>query len=89
MKTYNDLINLGDDEKKRKAFVRALINEHEASEDYKTAKDAYEYYCHRNTTIMNYQKLLATVEGSYIPDTMSSNYKMATRHYYRFVTQEV
>lgn len=89
MKTYNDLLNLGDDEKKRKAFVRALINEHEASDDYKTAKDAYEYYRHRNATIMNYQKLLATVEGSYIPDTMSSNYKMATRHYYRFVTQEV
>lgn len=89
MKTYQDLLRLGNDEKKRKAFVRSLISDHEASDDYKTAKDAYDYYRHRNVTISNYQKLLATVEGSYIPDTISSNYKMATRHLYRFITQEV
>lgn len=89
MKTYQDLLNLGEDEKKRKAFVRSLITDHEASEDYKIAKDAYDYYRHRNVTIREYQKLLATVEGSYIPDTMSSNFKMATRHLYRFITQEV
>lgn len=89
IKTYQDLLSLGKDEKKRKAFVRSLISEHEASEDYKTAKDAYDYYRHKNVTICNYQKLLATVEGSYIPDTISSNYKMATRHLYRFITQEV
>lgn len=89
IKTYQDLLNLGEDEKKRKAFVRSLITDHEASEDYKIAKDAYDYYRHRNVTIREYQKLLATVEGSYIPDTMSSNFKMATRHLYRFITQEV
>lgn len=89
IKTYQDLLSLGKDEKKRKAFVRSLISEHEASDDYKTAKDAYDYFRHRNVTINNYQKLLATVEGSFIPDTISSNYKMATRHLYRFITQEV
>lgn len=89
MKTYQDLTKLGKNEVKRKDFVYALINEHKSSKDYKTAKDAYEYFCHRNVTIKNYQKLLCTVEGNYIPDTMTSNYKMATNHFYRFVTQQV
>lgn len=89
MKTYQDLLKVGEDEKKRKSFVRALIDEHKNSEDYKTAKDAYEYYCQKNPTIRDYQKLLATVEGSYIPDTMSSNYKMGSGFMHRFITQQV
>ena len=89
MKTYQDLEKLGMNETKRKAFVHALINEHKSTKDYKIAKEAYEYYCHRNVTIRNYQKLLTTVEGKIIPDTMTSNYKMATNHFYRFITQEV
>lgn len=89
MKTYQDLLKIGNNEKKRKDFVRSLIEEHRRSDDYKIAKDAYEYFCHRNVTINEYQKLLATVEGTFIPDTMSSNYKMASRHLYRFITQQV
>lgn len=89
MKTYQDLIAIGENESKRKDFVRALINEHKTTKDYKIAKDAYEYYCHRNVTIGEYQKMLCTVEGLYIPDNISSNYKMASRHLYRFITQEV
>ena len=89
MKTYQDLLAIGENEIKRKDFVRALINEHKTTEDYRIAKDAYEYFCHRNVTISRYQKLLCTVEGKYIPDTMSSNYKMATNYLYRFITQQV
>ena len=77
------------DEDKRKDFVRALIAEHKNSDDYKIAADAYEYYCHRNVTITEYQKLLYTVTGQAIPDNWTANYKMACRHFYRFVTQEV
>ena len=89
IKTYQDLLKLGEDEKKRKDFVKTLITEHKLSEDYKIASEAYEYYCHRNVTIGEYQKLLCTVEGAWIPDTISSNYKMKSRHLYRFITQEV
>lgn len=89
MKTFQDLIGVGENEAKRKDFVRALINEHKSTKDYKTAKDAYEYFCHRNVTIGQYQKMLCTVEGRYIPDQISSSYKMASRHLYRFITQEV
>ena len=89
MKTYQDLLVIGENETERKAFVRALINEHKTTKDYRIAKDAYEYYCHRNVTIGDYQKMLCTVEGYYIPDHISSDYKMASRHLYRFITQEV
>lgn len=89
IKTYQDLLAIGENETRRKEFVRALINEHKTTKDYKIAKDAYEYFCHRNVTISNYQKMLTTVEGAHIIDTMSSNYKMASNHLYRFITQEV
>ena len=82
-------MKLGENETKRKDFVYSLINEHKTTKDYKIAHDAYEYFCHRNVTIRNYQKLLTTVEGKIIPDTMTSNYKMATNHFYRFITQQV
>ena len=87
IKTYQDFLKV--EEGKRKEFVRALISEHKNSDDYKTAADAYEYYCHRNVTISEYQRLLYTVTGKAIPDNWSANYKMACRHFYRFVTQEV
>ena len=89
MKTYQDWLKVGDDERKRKEFVRALIFEHQNSDDYKIAADAYKYYKHQNVTINNYQKILYTVTGAAIPDNWSANFKMATRHLYRFITQEV
>ena len=64
MKTYQDLLAVGNNEANRKNFVRSLINEHKSSKDYRIAKEAYEYFCHRNVTINQYQKLLYTVTGS-------------------------
>lgn len=89
MKTYQDLVKLKDDEVKRKDFVYSLIMEHKASDEYKMAKDAYDYFCHKNVTITEYQKLLYTVSGQAVPDNYSANFKMACRHFYRFITQEV
>ncbi len=89
MYTYQDLLNVGNSEKERKDFVKTLIDAHKSSEDYRTAKDAYEYFCHRNVTINEYQKLLYTVTGKAVPDNYSANYKMACRHFHRFITQEV
>lgn len=87
IKTYQDFLKI--EESKRKEFVRALIAEHKTSDDYRIAADAYEYFCHRNVTINEYQKLLYTVTGAVVPDNWTANYKMACRHFYRFVTQEV
>ena len=89
MKTYQDLLAVGANEADRKAFVRQLINDYKGSADYRIARDAYEYFCHRNVTITQYRKLLYTVTGEAIPDNYSANFKMACRHFYRFLTQEV
>ena len=87
IKTYQDYLKVQEGDKK--AFVRSLISEHQSSEEYRIARDAYDYYRHRNVTINQYQKLLYTVTGKAIPDNWSANYKMASRHFYRFITQEV
>lgn len=89
MITYQDLVNIGKDEKERITFVRNCIISHTSSDMYKTARDAYEYNCHRNVTITEYQKILYTVTGKAIPDNWSANFKMACRHFHRFITQEV
>lgn len=89
MRTYQDLLRVGDDERKRKDFVRALIQEHKTSPDYKIAADAYEYYCHRNVTINNFQKLLYTVSGEAVPDNWSANFKMANNNFHKLIKQQV
>lgn len=89
MKTYQDLLKVGKNEADRKNFVRTLINEHKSSKDYRIAKEAYDYFRHRNVTINDYQKLLYTITGEAIPDNYSANFKMASRHFYRFIIQEV
>lgn len=89
MITYQDLEKHSSSEQEKIAFVRTCIEAHKRSEFYEIARDAYEYNCHRNVTIRNYQKLLYKVTGEAIPDNFSANFKMACRHFHRFVVQEV
>ena len=86
--TYNDLVNIGKNEKKRMDFVLDAIRQHKASEAYRIAKDAELYASGRNATIMNYQKLLYTLTGKAVPDNYSANHKCASGFFKRFVTQE-
>lgn len=88
MLTYQDLLEVGENEYNLTEFIRRVISNHKSSELYRTAKDGWNYYRHRNTTITEYQKLLYTVTGKAIPDTISPNYKMASKFFPRFVTQE-
>lgn len=50
--------------------------------------DAEEYDRQRNVTIMQYQRLLYTLEGRAVPDNFSANYKLCSNFFNRFVTQE-
>lgn len=88
MKTYQDLLEIGENITDRMDFVRRIINEYKASEGYREGTTAYEYACHRNVTISQYQKLLYTVSGKAVPDNFSANWKMASNFFFRFVTQE-
>lgn len=88
MKTYEDFQKALSD-KDRRQFILDAIEEHKQSDLYKEAQVAYEYYCKRNRTILEYQKLLYTVAGKAVPDNYSANYKLLNGFFPIFVKQEV
>lgn len=89
MKTYQDLVELGENEKNRMDFVRSAVLEHTSSDDYKIAAAAEAYYAKRNMTIEKFQKFLYTANGQAYPDLFSANYKLKTLLFRRFVVQQV
>lgn len=88
MLTYQDLEKVQNSETEKIKFVLSVINSHKQSDEYKTAVIADEYNKHKNVTITEYQKILYTVTGKAIPDNFSANFKMACRHFHRFIIQE-
>lgn len=88
MKTYQDLIAVGDGQQERMDFVQTVINEHKGSERYRIAQIAEEYDKQRNSTIVNFQKALYNLQGRPVNDIWSANYKLASNFFRRFVTQE-
>lgn len=89
MYTYQDLLAIGQNEEERMGFVRSAISQHKSTELYRVAWVADQYNRHRNVTIEQYQKLLYTVSGQAVPDKWGANFKMACRHFHRFIVQEV
>lgn len=87
--TYNDLLEIGENERDRMEFVLSAINEHKSSELYKTAYDAELYYKHQNPTIMRFQKFVYNQFGQKVPDIWSPNNKIASNWYNYFTTQAV
>lgn len=85
--SYNDLVEITNEDEKQQ-FILKAINEHKATDMYKTALDAEDYMRTQNTTIMNYRKILYTMSGQAVPDNFSANYKCASSFFKRFVTQE-
>jgi hypothetical protein len=89
IKTYQDLLAVGESDRARMEFVLEAIREHKASDDYATAVDADLYYRHRNPTIMRYQKFVHNQFGQKVPDTWSANNKIASNWYNKFTVQAV
>ena len=89
MKTYQDLLEIGENERDRMEFVLDAINEHNGSDLYKTAYDAELYYKHQNPTIMRFQKWVYNMYGQKVPDIWSPNNKIASNWYNYFTTQAV
>lgn len=88
MYTYQDLLNVGTDEKKRMEFIQDAIHEHKNSDAYNEALTAQAYDKKRNVTIIKYQKLLYTIAGVAVPDNYSANYKLCSNFFNRFVVQQ-
>ena len=85
--TYNDLLEIGENERDRMEFVLSAIREHKASKDYAIAADAELYYKHQNPTIMRFQKFVHNQFGQKVPDIWSANNKIASNWYNYFTTQ--
>lgn len=89
MKTYQDLLDVGNDDGERMQFCLAAINEHIGSEKYRIAQDANLYYRNMNPTIMRLEKFIRNAMGQSVPDTFSPNNKIPSNLYHFFVLQEV
>ena len=87
IKTYQDLIEVGQDETERMNFVLEAISEHKGSGLYSKALDGKDYITGHNSTIKRYQKLLYTVSGKTVPDNYTANHKCASGFFKRFCTQ--
>ena len=85
--TFNDLVEIGENERDRMEFVLDAIREHKGSDLYKTAYDAELYYKHQNPTIMRFQKWVYNQMGQKVPDIWSPNNKIASNWYNYFTTQ--
>lgn len=88
MITYQDLLEVGDNDTARMQFVFGSVTKHRNSPAYLVSQTADDYDRKRNTTIIQYQKLLYTMSGQAVPDNYSANYKICSNYFNRFVTQE-
>lgn len=88
MKTYQDLLSLGENQAERMRFLLAAVESHKGSEAYKIAADAQQYLRQKNVTITKFQKLLYTITGEAVPDNYSANHKVTSNFFKRFVTQQ-
>lgn len=86
MKTYQDWLE-AKTSGSVKDFIREAIDEHRASNDYKTAVDADEYEAERNVTVMEFVKMMFTATGQKVVDFTSSNSKMASNFFHKLTTQ--
>lgn len=89
MKTYQDLLSIGENEEMRMSFCLSAIKDHQSSVKYRIAEDAESYYRNLNPTIMRLQKFIHNAMGQSVPDTFSPNNKIPSNLYHYFVTQEV
>lgn len=87
MKTYNDLLSVGENEKARMDFVLQVISDHKSSDLYRTAAEAELYYRQMNPTIMKAQKIVYDLMGRAHVDLWSANNKIPSRFFFYFITQ--
>ena len=88
MKTYQDWLQVASrSEQDRMLFIKGAITEYKGSFAYRQAKVGEDYYAGQNTTIKRYEKIIYNARGQAIPDYTSANHRIATRFFFRDVTQ--
>ena len=87
MKTYQDLMSIGEAEEARKSFVYTAIENYKDSDAYSMAIDGINYSTGHNTTICEFRKLLYTITGEAVPDNFSANHKTVANFLKRLTCQ--
>lgn len=89
IKTYQDFLLVGDDERERMGFILGAINEFKADKSTRFALDAKLYYYGENPTINRYEKYLYDMQGKAHIDIYTANHKIASKFFGFAVDQEV
>lgn len=89
MKTYQDLLEVGQDEAARMQFVLAVISEHQNSLAYRIAENALKYYERENPTITKYEKVIYDLKGLAHKDMYTANHKISSSFFQMNVDQQV
>ena len=89
IKYYQDLLEVGEDERQRMNFVLSAIHEYKSSDGYRLAQDARLYYTGENPTINRYEKIIYDFRGMAHRDMYTANHKIASKFFGRVVDQEV
>lgn len=89
MKTYEDLVRVGEREADRMQFITAAINEYKSTPAYRTAQDAALYYDGMNPTISRYEKILYDMYGKAHVDMWTANHKIMSAFFTMVIDQEV
>lgn len=88
MRTYQDWLEYANKtEQERMSFIRSAINDHKGSTEYRRAKIGEDYYAGNNTTIRQFEKIIYNAKAQAIPDYTGANHKIASRFFFRDVTQ--
>lgn len=88
MLTYQDFMDIGEDDAAKMKFVQSVIYEHKSTQLYKDAVDAEEYYKGLNVTAKKYEKTIRTITGQLAPDYWSPNHK-TTRNFFRYFVDQM
>ena len=89
MLTHSDLVKCGNDEEKRMRFVEQAVSEFQASEEYKIAFKANEYYFGRNPEIAAVEKIIYDMKGIAHKDAVSPNHKIRNGYFPLIIDEAV
>ena len=88
MKTYQDLLEVGEGERERMEFCLAAIASHKSDKATVKAEIAQRYFDGENVTISTVDKFITDAYGKKVPDIWSPNHKIKCHLYRYFVIQE-
>lgn len=89
MKTYQDLLEVGENERDRMQFCLTAIREHMSSPEVREAEENQQYFDGMNPTITKTDKFITDIYGRRVPDIWHANHKIKCQLYPFFVIQQV